>query len=82
MLFVGCNQTFEPLQENDKYYFSIYGYLDAATDTQWVRVGPAREGINQQPDPTGIKVTLEHIQSGETVIMKDSLFASQGFLNY
>lgn len=82
ILATGCNQTFEPLQENEEYYFSIYGYLDAAADTQWVRVGPARQNINQEPDPEGIKVTLEHIQSGDTVTMNDSLFSSKGFLNY
>lgn len=82
LIFTGCDQTFQPLQKNDKYYFSIYGYLDAAADTQWVRVGPAREGINEPPDPAGIEVILEHVQSGETVTMKDSLFASKSFLNY
>lgn len=82
LIFYSCDQTFEPLQENDKYYFSIYGYLDAAADTQWVRVGPTRQDINEPPDPTGIKVTLEHIQSGKTIVMNDSLFASKGFLNY
>lgn len=82
VLVFGCDQTFEPLQENDQYYFSIYGYLDAAADTQWVRVGPARQGIDDIPDPSGIKVTLKHNQSGKTVVMKDSLFSSQKFLNY
>lgn len=82
LLFPGCDQTFQPLQKNDKYYFSIYGYLDAAADTQWIRVGPARKDINEPPDPTGIIVTLEHVQSGETVTMKDSLFSPKSFLNY
>lgn len=82
LLMAGCDDSFQPLQKNDKYYFSIYGYLDAASDTQWVRVSPARQDINEPPDPTGIKVTLEHIQSGETVLMNDSLISSKGFLNY
>lgn len=78
----GCNQTFEPLHENDQYYFSIYGYLDAAADTQWVRVGHARGDINELPNPSGIEVSLEHIQSGQTVTMNDSLFVSKSYLNY
>lgn len=77
-----CNQTFEPIQENDRYHFSIYGTLDAAADTQWIRVGTVRQNIDEAPDPTGIKVTLEHIQSGQTFLMNDSLFTSKNVLNY
>lgn len=82
LLFTSCDQTFQPLQENDKYYFSMYGYLDASADTQWVRVGIPRESINQLPDPSMIKVTLENVETGQSVIMQDSLFASETLLNY
>ncbi len=82
ILFAGCDQTFQPLKQNDVYHFSIFGYLNASADTQWVRVGTVRQNIDTPPDPTGIQVTLEDLQSGETVVMNDSLFASKGFLNY
>lgn len=82
LLMAGCNETFEPLQENEKYYFSIYGYLDAAADTQWVRVGEPKESIDELPDPDGITVTLENVQSGETIVMNDSLYTSRDALNY
>lgn len=82
ILLAGCNPSFDPLQENDKYHFSMYGTIDAAADTQWVRIGPARQDINESPDPQGIRVTLEHIQSGKTVTMNDSLVTSKNFLNY
>jgi len=82
LLIVGCDQTFEPLAENNQYHFSIYGYLDTAADTQWVRVGTAREAIDDVPDPAGITVTLENLHTGETVIMQDSLFSPENFLNY
>jgi hypothetical protein len=82
ILLTGCDQTFEPLRENDQYYFSIFSYLDASADTQWVRVGTVRQDIDGHPDPKGIRVTLEDLQSGKTVVMNDSLFASKGFLNY
>lgn len=82
LVFSACDQTFDPIQENDKYYFSIYGYLDAAADTQWVRIAPARQDINEKPDPNRIKVILEDIHIGKTEIMNDSLFSSDGFLNY
>ncbi|WP_340107029.1 hypothetical protein [Rhodohalobacter sp. 8-1] len=81
-LIVSCDQTFEPLQKNDKYHFSIYGYLDAAADTQWVRVGTIRQSVDEPPDPNGIQVTLEDLQSSETVVMNDSVFTSKNVLNY
>lgn len=70
------------MQENDKYFFSIFGYLDAAADTQWVRVSPAREQLNAPPEFPEMQVTLENLDSGETITMKDSLFASGSGFNY
>lgn len=88
-LFIGfylflnsCNQTFEPLAENDQYYFSIYGYLDVSADTQWVRIGTPRETLEANPDLSGITVTVENMESGEIVEMQDSLFTPENFLNY
>ena len=82
ILAVSCDQTFEPLQENDKYHFSIYGTLNAAADTQWVRIGVPRGNINETPDPTGITVTLEDVETGQKAVMQDSLFVSKDLLNY
>jgi hypothetical protein len=77
---MGCDDTFEPLQENDQYHFSIYGYLDVSADTQWVRVMPVREDIYIEPKPIDAVVTLEHMESGESVVMNDSLFSfPQGY---
>lgn len=82
LIFSNCDDSFQPLQENDKYHFSIYGYLDAASDTQWVRVGTVRPSIDESPDPTGIRVTLKGLQSGNTTVMNDSVFTSRNVLNY
>ncbi|MEX0649362.1 MAG: hypothetical protein WEA56_06820 [Balneolaceae bacterium] len=82
LFLTSCDSTFEPLGENDKYHFSIYGFLDVNADTQWVRVGTARQAIDDAPDPTGITVTLENLQTGEIEEMQDSLFKTQDFLNY
>lgn len=74
-LFVtSCNESFNPWEENGEYHFSIYGYLDASADTQWVRVMPVREDLFLEPKPIDAVVTLEHIESGEIVEMNDSLF--------
>lgn len=78
----GCNETFQPFQENDTFFFSIQGYLDASADTQWVRVGTVRQNIEEPPDPEGIQVTLKDLESGETVVMNDSLITSRNILSY
>lgn len=82
ILLTSCNQSFEPLKENNTYYFSIYGYLDVSADTQWVRVSPARQQLNAPPEVPEMQVTLEHLETGKTVIMKDSLFDVGSGFNY
>jgi hypothetical protein len=69
-----CDSSFEPIQENDRYIYSIYGYLDAAADTQWVRVMPVHEKLFAGPEPIDATVTLENLESGESQVMNDSLF--------
>lgn len=70
----GCGDSFQPFQENDKYSFSIFGYLDASADTQWIRITPVRQEFNTSAVVPDMKVTLENIQDGETVTLDDSLF--------
>ncbi|MEX2602199.1 MAG: hypothetical protein WD355_11150 [Balneolaceae bacterium] len=70
----GCDESFQPWQENDRYHFSIYGMLDASVDTQWVRIMPVREELFLEPRPIDVTVTLEHIESGDSIAMNDSLF--------
>lgn len=82
VLLCGCDQTFEPLKENTRYNFTISGTLDASADTQWIRVGTIRQSIDEPPNPEGIQVTLEDLQTGETVVMNDSVFTSRNVLNY
>jgi|GEM_PF-484588 hypothetical protein len=75
MCGTGCENVFEPLQENDRYAFSMYGTLDLQADTQWVRVMPIWESlIPRDPEPNGTKVTLIHQRSGEDTPMQPELF--------
>lgn len=78
LLTTGCEQTFEPLQENDGHFFSIFGFLDASADTQWVRVTPVKDTIWLDPAQHDYQVTLEEMGTGEVTLMEDSLF---NFLN-
>lgn len=82
LILSSCDQTFEPLQHNNQYNFNISGYLDASADTQWVRVGTVRKSIDEPPNPEGIEVTLENLQTDETVVMNDSVFIFKNVLNY
>lgn len=80
LLAISCNETFEPFQENDRFFFTVYGYLDATADTQWVRVAPVRGEYDMPPEKPDMNVTLEHMGSGDTAVMNDSLFQfRQGF---
>ncbi|TVQ04899.1 MAG: DUF4249 family protein [Balneolaceae bacterium] len=79
-LLISCNDTFEPFQENDRYHFSIYGFLDANADTQWVRVSPVREQFEQSDRLPDMNVTIENIDTGEKTTMTNSLVEfRQGF---
>ncbi len=84
ILLIDCNQTFEPLQENDQYHFTIFGYLDASAlaDTQWVRVQPPRQQIDAPANVPEMQVTLESIETGNTIVMNDSLFGGESGFNY
>ena len=74
----GCGDTgFDPFEANPLTY-SVFGYLDAGVDTQFVRVTPVRDSIALGPGPLAATVTLEHKPSGHQTAWKDSLFV---FLN-
>ena len=72
--FAGCDDNFIPIEENDRYIYSIYGYLDVEADTQWIRVMPVRETIYYSTDPIDATVTLTNLSTSQTVAMNDSLF--------
>lgn len=75
LLFFGCDQTFQPIRDNSIAPFSIFGYLDASADTQWVRVAPIRKQISMSAeDIPDMTITVEDMQTGNTAIMYDSLF--------
>lgn len=67
----GCDGTFEPFEEAD-VAFSLFGYLDVAADTQFVRVGALRSGAFADA-PVEAVVTLEDVETGETVTLRDSV---------
>ncbi|MEX0720062.1 MAG: hypothetical protein WD059_05295 [Balneolaceae bacterium] len=73
--FTGCESTFEPLQENGRYHFSIFGALDHSADTQWVRVMPIMDTVFvNSSEPIDAEVTMTRLSTGESSVLNDSLF--------
>lgn len=74
VLLVGCDPTVEAFEDNGRDY-SVFGYLDASADTQFVRVEPLRDGLLiRSPDTLDAQVALTHLGTGRTVPLRDSLF--------
>lgn len=69
LTLTGCDETFQSLQDNERHSFFIYGYLDASANTQWVRVTPVRMQLNQPPVKPEMHVTLDHPESGNTLVL-------------
>ncbi len=79
LTLAACEESFNPMQHNDQYPFSIHGYLDASQDTNWVRITAVRDSLFlEEPAPIDAVVTLEHLESGESSAMNDSLFRYEG----
>lgn len=68
-----CDESFDPIAPSE-LAFSVYGYLDASADTQWIRVMPIRPLRVTSQDPLGATVTLEHLGTGRIIELEDSLF--------
>jgi hypothetical protein len=86
LILTGCDNSFEPLMENDRYAFSMYGALDVHADTQWVRVMPIGDKLiptDSVPSATEVRIINEN--TGEQFMLTDSLFRFGGeayVLNY
>jgi len=74
-LITGCEQTFDPLQSNSSYNYTIYSVLDLSADTQWVRVMPVRNSISRDSISNDATVRLTRLRTGKVVVLEDSLFS-------
>ncbi|MGM0588044.1 MAG: hypothetical protein ACQETE_06510 [Bacteroidota bacterium] len=72
---LGCDTSFDPLNDKHGYAFSMFGALDLHADTQWVRVMPIGEKlIPTDTSSSKVKVRLINEQTGESTPLQDSLF--------
>ncbi len=70
---VGCDNTVDPFIESDRY-FTIFGYLDTATDTQYVRVVPFRTEIGGTAgDTLDVRVTATDLENDVVYEWRDSV---------
>jgi hypothetical protein len=74
----GCDDSFQPLEIHDRN-FSMYGVLEVGADTQWIRVMPVRDSAFTSPGPLDATVTMENLETGRTVELRDSLIRHSGF---
>lgn len=81
LALISCDQeSFMALQDRSDSPFSVYGFLDASADTQWMRVILVRQQLDTPPEVPAMSVTIENLETGESAVMKDSLFQlRQGF---
>ena len=71
--FTGCSDAVDPTVGTSQV-FSLYGYLDPASDHQAIRVVPIGATIDAaDPDVLDAVVTSTEAGSGETVTWRDSL---------
>jgi hypothetical protein len=68
-----CDESFDPIAPS-AFAFSVFGYLDASADTQWIRIMPIRPLRVTSRDPLGATVTLEHLATGRIIELRDSVF--------
>lgn len=72
-LLAGCENSFEPIKDNNLYNYSMYGILDLTADTHWVRVMPLRNTIFRDSMGNDATVRLIRESTGQTEQLEDTL---------
>lgn len=74
LLLSGCDTSVQSVIPSDEYHYSVFGVLNPAQDTQWVRVEPLGEATTAGAPPTlDVTVTLENLSTNTTWTLRDSL---------
>ena len=73
LLVAGCDTSVQTFVPRDGRHFSIFGALDVAADTQYIRVEPLADSMQVgSPAEIDATVTLEHLGSGQIITLRDS----------
>lgn len=79
----GCDTSVTTTVPSDEYHYSIFGILNPAQDTQWVRVEPIAEPTTSgAPRTLDVTVTLENLDTGQEWTLRDSLMRVQRELQH
>jgi len=74
LLVLGCDSSVQAFDPSTERHYSVFGVINPAQDTQWVRVEPLPEptsaGAPRELDAT---VTLENLETGQKQTLRDSL---------
>ena len=70
---VACDNSFEPIADEQTDFFALFGFLDTSADTQFVRVNPLRETLESSGETGEVKVSSLHLRTGAYVTWQDSL---------
>ena len=73
MLATGCESSLDVFTESDAYY-SLFGFIDASADTQWVRIEALQDSLQTGSSALDATLFSTHQSSGDRVIWNDSLF--------
>ena len=74
LVLAACDNSFEPINEEPTSFFAVFGFLDTAADTQFVRVSPLRETV-EASGGLAARVSTRTLGTGEEVVWQDSLVA-------
>lgn len=75
LLFSSCEPAFAPIEQNNRT-FTVFGYLNASADTQFVRLEYLRDSMaTDTPTQLDAEVTLTNVETGQTATLQDSLFS-------
>lgn len=74
LLLIGCDPTVRVVDASEQYHYSMFGILNPARDTQWVRVEPLAPPTTEgAPRTLDVTVTLENERTGQTWALRDSV---------
>ncbi|MFO8100319.1 MAG: hypothetical protein R6T83_11955 [Salinibacter sp.] len=74
VLVVGCDTSVQAVVPSDDEHYSMFGVLNPAQDTQWIRVEPLPDPTSDgAPQDLDVTVTLRNQDTGQAWTLQDSL---------
>lgn len=75
LVLSACDESVNPIIESDRNY-TLFGVLDMGRDTQFVRVVPIRNELEQRTNtPPDVTFTSEDLTNGSKLVWQDSVVA-------